>query len=130
MGAGTLRDLFDEQFYQNLEGGILESFGRLFKNDLKLFVYPLLDPSGEITTVRTLHVASGLRKLFEYLIDRGNIEQLDNFNRDYLHIFSREVLDRIKQGDPSWEGMVPGAVVDVIKRNAFFDYQPALAVSA
>src|SRR5262249_39152173 len=43
MGAGSLRELFDEQFYAHLDGGILESFGRLFKNDLKLFVYPLLD---------------------------------------------------------------------------------------
>ena len=130
MGAGSLRELFDEHFYQNLEGGILESFGRLFKNDLKLFVYPLLDPSGEITTVRTLHVASGLRKLFEYLSDRGNIEQLDNFNRDYLHIFSRDILDRIRKGDASWEAMVPAVVADVIKRNAYFDYQPSLAESA
>ena len=63
-------------------------------------------------------------------IDRGNIEQLDNFHRDYLHIFSREVLDKIKEGDPSWEAMVPDAVVDVIKRNAFFDYRAALAASA
>ena len=130
MGAGSLRELFDEHFYQNLEGGILESFGRLFKNDLKLFVYPLLDPSGEITTVRTLHVASGLRKLFEYLSDRGNIEQLDNFNRDYLHIFSRDILERIRKADASWEAMVPAVVAEVIKRNAYFDYQPSLAESA
>jgi hypothetical protein len=34
MGAASLRDLFDEKYYAALEGGILESFGRLFKNDL------------------------------------------------------------------------------------------------
>src|SRR4029079_19602699 len=38
MGAGSLRELFDEQFYTHLNCGILESFGRLFKNDLKLFI--------------------------------------------------------------------------------------------
>lgn len=129
MGAGSLRELFDEQFYSHLDGGILESFGRLFKNDLKLFVYPLLDASGEVTTVRTLHVASGLRKLFEYLADRGCIEQLDNYNRDYLHIFSRDILQKIKTCDPSWEAMVPAGVADAIKRNAFFDYH-AMAASA
>ena len=49
---GSLRELFDEQFYANLEGGILESFGRLFKNDLKLYIYPLLDrKTGELTTL-------------------------------------------------------------------------------
>src|SRR4029077_19432788 len=40
MGAASLRDLFDEKYYARLEGGTLESFGRLFKNDLKLYIYP------------------------------------------------------------------------------------------
>jgi len=42
-GVPSLKELFDERFYENLEGGILEAFGRLFKNDLKLFIYPLKD---------------------------------------------------------------------------------------
>lgn len=130
MGAGSLRELFEEQFYAGLDGGILESLGRLFKNDLKLFIYPLLETSGELTTVQTLHVAPGLRKLYEHLVDRGCIEQLENFHREYLPILSREILKRIKACDPSWEQMVPGGVADVIKRNAFFDYQPSVAISA
>ena len=40
MGVPTLREIFDEKYYADLEGGILESFGRLFKNDLKLYAYP------------------------------------------------------------------------------------------
>src|SRR5262249_34494582 len=36
LGAGSLLTLFEEQYYADLDGGILESFGRLFKNDLKL----------------------------------------------------------------------------------------------
>ena len=43
MGVPTLRELFEETYYADLEGGILESFGRLFKNDLKIYAYPLLD---------------------------------------------------------------------------------------
>src|SRR5258708_40345876 len=66
MGAGSLCELFDEKYYAGLDGGILESFGRLFKNDLKLYIYPLLDrKTGELTTVENLHVAPELRKLFE-----------------------------------------------------------------
>ena len=44
MGVATLREIFEEKYYTHLAGGILESFGRMFKNDLKLYVYPLLDP--------------------------------------------------------------------------------------
>jgi hypothetical protein len=131
MGAGSLREIFDEQFYADLDGGILESFGRLFKNDLKLFIYPLLEQAtGELTTVQTLEVASGLRKLYEYLVDRGCIEQLENFHREYLSILSREILNRIKTGDASWEQMVPSGVAEVIKQNGFFEYRPPVAISA
>ncbi|MDX2170039.1 MAG: TonB-dependent receptor [Deltaproteobacteria bacterium] len=123
MGAGSLRELFDEQFYGDLDGGILESFGRLFKNDLRIFVYPLLDQaSGAVTTVDTLAVAPGLRKLFEFLVERGCIEALDSFHPEYLRIFSRDVLKRIRSRDPSWEAMVPDGVAEDIKRNGFFEY--------
>jgi hypothetical protein len=131
MGAGSLRELFDEQFYTHLDGGILESFGRLFKNDLKLYVYPLLDRAngGALTTVENLEVAPHLRKLFAYLVERGCVAPLDNYNPEYLSILSREILKKIKAGDPSWEPMVPSGVAEVVKRSGFFDYHP-LAASA
>jgi len=100
-------------------------------HDLKLFVYPLLDQStGALATVGSLEVSPGLRKLYEYLVDRGCIEQLDNFNPDYLRIFSRDILKKIKASDPSWETMVPAGVAEVIKRNAFFEYRPSHAAMA
>ena len=48
MGVPTLREIFEEKYYTHLAGGILESFGRMFKNDLKLYVYPLLDPDAGV----------------------------------------------------------------------------------
>jgi hypothetical protein len=54
MGVANLLDLFNEKYYTELEGGILESFGRLFTKDLRLYVYPLRDPAtGTIKTVET-----------------------------------------------------------------------------
>ena len=55
--------------------------------------------TGELTTVQNLHVAPELRKLYEYLVERGGIEQLDNYNPAYLPIFSRDVIQQIKAGD-------------------------------
>ncbi len=117
MGAASLRDLFDEKWYTHLEGGILESFGRLFKNDLKLYIYPLLDPAtGDLTAVQNLEVAPDLRKLYEYLVERGRIEQLSNFTDKYLPIFSRDVLQKIRDSDLAWEDMVPPEVSEGAKR--------------
>ena len=125
MGASSLRDLFEEKYYAALEGGILESFGRLFKNDLRLYIYPLLEKAtGSLTTVDNLVVPGRLRKLYEYLVDSGLIKQLENVNRDYLPIFSRDALSRIRAGDPTWETMVPPEVAAVIKHRRFLGYRP------
>ncbi|MEM1294875.1 MAG: TonB-dependent receptor [Verrucomicrobiota bacterium] len=123
MGIGSLRELFDEKYYTSLEGGILESFGRLFKGDLKLYIYPLKDTSsGELTTIDNLDIAEDLQKLYGYLIDRGCIEQLENYDESCLQVFSRDVLAKIAKDDSSWEAMVPGEVAGVIKERGYFGY--------
>jgi hypothetical protein len=128
MGAASLRQLFDQKYYHQLEGGILESFGRLFKNDLRLYIYPLLDAkTGALTTIDNIDVETNLRKLFGYLVDNGFIRQLENVNTDYLRIFSRDALHKIRTGDASWETMVPPEVAEVIKRRRFLGYRPTAA---
>jgi hypothetical protein len=123
MGVPSLIDLFDEKNHAQLPGGILESFGRLFKNELKLYVYPL-QPSGDddLKTVDNVSVGSELQPLYDYLAGRGSFVDLDNFRPECLPIFSRDVLRRIAASDESWESMVPPAVAELIKRRAFFGY--------
>ena len=116
MGVGTLREIFDEKYYTDLEGGILESFGRLFKNALKLYVYPLQETAkGPLITAETLDVAPNLQPLYEYLFKNNGIEGLQNVDKTCLPIFSRKVLAKMRQGDASWEIMVPPQVSRLIK---------------
>jgi hypothetical protein len=123
MGVPSLVDLFDERNHAQLPGGILESFGRLFKNGLKLYVYPHRPtPDDELRTVNDIKVGADLQPLYDYLYGRGSFVHLDNFRPDYLPIFSRDVLRRIAMQDDSWETMVPEQVADLIKRRAFFGY--------
>jgi hypothetical protein len=123
LGAASLIELFDEKYYTALPGGILESFGRLFKNDLKVFVYPLRQhQTDELTTVDNLQVAPELRKLYGYLADRGSFVKLDNYDPEFLSIFSRDVLKRIAAHDESWEQMVAPQVAEIIKKRGFFGY--------
>ncbi len=124
MGAASLVELFDEKYYAQLDGGILESFGRLFKNDLKLYIYPLLDRADrQIDHGRKPASGPELRKLYEYLVEKGCIEQLDNYNPAYLPIFSRDVIEQIKSGNPAWSDHVPSEVAEVIRRRGFFGYR-------
>lgn len=121
MGVASLMELFDEQYYKELEGGILEAFGRLFTKDLRIYVYPLRDgASGQLKTVDNVEMPSTLRHLFRHLVEGGRIKQLDNFDESILHIFSRDVLKRIKQNDGSWESMVPAEVAKMVKTRRLF----------
>ena len=136
MGIPSLRDLFDEKYYENLEGGILESFGRLFKSDLKLYIYPERNnETGGLITVPKMKVAPHLQNLYNHLVENEFIQALDFFDRKYLHIFSRDVLNRIANCDSSWEEMVPPAVAQTIKARGYFGYNkdacaaPQLAAS-
>ncbi len=125
MGAASILDLFSEQFYSGLEGGILEAFGRLFTRNLRIYVYPLLDQaSGELKTAESIEIPSDLKNLYQHLIDRGRIISLSDFDRSVLTIFSRDVLRRIKEQDKSWEAMVPPEIAETIKARRFFGYQP------
>src|SRR6266404_1984544 len=123
MGLPSVSELFDEKYYAELPGGILENFGRLFKNDLKVYVYPLQRQEGdELQTIRTLKVNPELQLLYDYLVRRGSFVQRDNFNPEYLSIFSRDVLKRIASGDESWDEMVPPQVAAIIRERGFFGY--------
>jgi hypothetical protein len=125
MGAASLQELFTEQYYAGLEGGILEAFGKLFTKDLRIYVYPLRDEAtGVLSTVQNVEMPADLLSLYRYLVDRGRIKQLDNFDESLLHIFSRDVLRRIKD-DADWECMVPSEIAEVIKRRRFFGYRGA-----
>ena len=120
MGLASLVDLFQEQYYSGLEGGILEAFGKLFTKDLRIYVYPLRDQStGLLGTVESVEMPEDLRSLYRYLVERGRIKQLGNFDESVLHIFSRDVLRRIRD-DEEWESMVPSEVAEVIRRRRFF----------
>lgn len=124
MGVPTLHEIFEEKYYADLEGGILESFGRLFKNELRLYVYPFKDPAtGDVTTTETLRVAPHLKHLYAYLMENRYIQGLRDIDERCLPIFSQDILARIKAGDPAWEEMVPDRVARIIKERRLLGYQ-------
>jgi len=123
LGASSLLDLFDEKYYSELDGGILEAFGRLFKNDLTCYVYPAKDAkTGKLTTTKNIRVAEELKNLYKYLQARGGIVPISDYEERCLDIHSGKVLDLIKNEDSSWEKMVPAEVGKVIKDRCYFGF--------
>ncbi len=127
MGVPTLREVFNDKYYTDLSGGILESFGRLFKHDLKLYVHPLLDPhAGALISATNLRVEPHLRHLHAYLVENRLIQGLRDIDERNLPIFSRDVLAKIKSGEAGWEDQVPDAVAGIIKDRGLLGYRRRL----
>jgi hypothetical protein len=139
MGINNLLEIFNEKYYENLEGGILESFGRLFRNAVKLYVYPMkqeayaryiIDSSGDssnhtgasnvLINAKNVRIAEHLSSLYAHLLENRYIESIAGFDPDILGIFSRDVLKKIKGEDATWEQMVPAPVAQAIKRRGLF----------
>src|SRR5436190_4437586 len=75
IGVGVLSmfELIDVKYYTQLPGGMLENFGRLFKNDLKVYVYPLQrSTTDELETIATVKVKPDLQPLYDYLVRRDS----------------------------------------------------------
>ena len=121
LGVPTLLQIFNEEYYDDLDGGILESFGRLFKNDLRLYVCPSLDrESGELISVRNLRVNENLQHLYLHLLENGHIRELQDINSRHLSIFSHDVLEKIRLGKTDWTDMVPETVASIIREKHLF----------
>ena len=120
LGVPSLYDLFDEKYYVNLEGGILEGLGRLFKKGVQLYVYPTLDMQGKLLHAASFPVQPHLSALYDYLLENHFIVPLDSCHPEYLTITSLDVVTKIKKSDPTWKTMVPTEVVDLIKERKLF----------
>jgi hypothetical protein len=126
LGTPALRELFEEKYYTDLDGGILESFGRLFKSGVKLYVYPCRDSeSDRLITAHNLDVAPNLKLLYAFLRESGLLRAIENVDESRLHIFPEDARALIERGDPTWEEMVPAEAARIIKEQALFGYRPS-----
>ena len=123
IGIVRLRDVFDEKFYTDLPGGLMESLGQLFKNGAKMYVYPSLDrQTGKLTTIENLDVAPHLRHLYAHLVENKFLENIPHYNPAALAIYSGDVLEKIKAGDETLVNLIPPALFDVIKTKKLFGW--------
>lgn len=122
LGVPALAEVFEPSYYSDLDGGILEGLGRLFKGDVRLYVYPWLDPHGNLVTADNFEVKPALKHLYAHLRESGAIRPMDRFHDEFLKIRAREVLSKIRAGDKSWRDSVPGEVADIIAARRLFGH--------
>lgn len=116
LGLPTFLEIFDEKYYAHLDGGILESIGRLFKKNVRLYVYPKLNSQTQaLKRVFSETRHHPLAPFIEYLRARGQIVDLPIIDKGCLRLDSRAVADKIARGDADWMDYVPKSVAAIIQ---------------
>ncbi len=121
LGVDNLINMFEEKYYRNLNGGIMEAFGIMFTRNIKFFLYPYQpNDKTKLLNSKNIPIHPRIKGLYNYLYSNGKIQDLD-YNKEILHIFSKDVLKKIKSCENgTWENMVPKGVADIIKKNSLF----------
>ena len=128
MGVYNLIQIFNEKYYRNLSGGILEAFGKLFYRDLKVYMYPYHDQeTGEYINSENLKVPPRMKELYKFFNNNGKLVNIDDFDAEILDIFSRTVLKMIVNSDDGWEQMLPKGIAETIKAKKLFGYSKSKA---
>lgn len=121
MGVNNLVDIFDTKYYTHLSGGILEAFGKLFFKDLRVYLYPMLDKeSGELVNSENLKVHPRMKELYKFFKYNGRVIDIEDYDPEVLHIFSREVLRMIEAGEPGWSELLPPGIAELMEEMNLF----------
>ncbi|RAJ07055.1 TonB-dependent receptor [Arenibacter echinorum] len=125
MGVNNLVDIFDEKYYRHLSGGILEAFGKLFFKDLKVYLYPMRnEETGQIMTSNTIKVHPRMKELYKFFKYNGKVMDIIDYDPEILHVFSRDVLKKIINGEEGWESVLPEGIAEIIKKKKLFIRKP------
>ena len=139
-GLNNLVNIFKEDYYPRMEGGILEAFGILFKDNARIYAYPIEKENFErygqqvgigdnvevevaeedLVTIENLLVADNLRNLYKYIRENGFLETIEDCDRRNMKLFSRDVYEQVKTRKEGWQECLPDCVADMIENQALW----------
>lgn len=114
--------LFAEKYYEGLEGGILEAFGKLFSDNTNVYVYPTIR-NGKLISLDTVDVDSNLQHLLKHLTSNGAMVSADIQDVRNLDISAREVVKELPNGRGDWEQKLPQLVTKSIIDKGLFGFK-------
>jgi hypothetical protein len=122
-GAKILERALREEYYEKLDGGLLEGLGRLFKRRVRFVVYPSRQTDRDaLLTAENIEVSPAIRHLLRYLLETGQVDPLREYREEHAGVTAAVVLADLQSGGRSWETHVPGVVVDLIKERRLFGH--------
>jgi hypothetical protein len=124
MGVNSFVEVFDEYYYKDLSGGILEAFGKMFYNNLKVYLYPMKNEKGQIVTSNNLKLHPRMKDFYKFFKYNGKVVDIFDYEPEFLDVFSREILKQIKNNETGWDQHLPDGIREMIIKNGMFGYEP------
>ena len=122
MGVDNLIKVFDEKYYSLLTGGVMEAFGKLFKKEIEIYLYPMLKDKKLINS-NNLQVNDNMKNLYNFFKDNNKIKDIVDYDKKLLNIFSQQVLLEIQNKKGGWENKLPKTISKLIKEKKLFGYK-------
>ena len=122
MGVDNLIKVFDEKYYSLLTGGVMEAFGKLFKKEIEIYLYPMLKDEKLINS-NNLQVNDNMKNLYNFFKDNNKIKDIVDYDKKLLNIFSQQVLLEIQNKKGGWENKLPKTISKLIKEKKLFGYK-------
>ena len=126
MGVNSFVDVFDENYYKDISGGILEAFGKMFYNNLKVYLYPMKNDQGDIVTSNNLKLHPRMKDFYKFFKYNGKVVDIYDYELEYLDVFSREILKQIKNNEKGWDQHLPEGISEMIVKNKMFGFDPGI----
>ena len=126
MGVNSFVDVFDENYYKDISGGILEAFGKMFYNNLKVYLYPMKNDQGDIVTSNNLKLHPRMKDFYKFFKYNGKVVDIYDYELEYLDVFSREILKQIKNNEKGWDQHLPEGISEMIVKNKMFGFDPCI----
>lgn len=119
LSIGLLNELFKPKWSESLAGGLLESFGRLFKEGVTLHVFPWKNrKTGELVTAESFQAPADSVHLYRHFLDNGKIVGVPFEDDRLLSSTGRDVCRMILADDAGWHDLVPELAWTMAKRHA------------
>jgi hypothetical protein len=119
LSIGLLNELFKPKWSEKLAGGLLESFGRLFKQGVTLQVFPWKNRrTGELVTAETFEAPTDSVHLYRHFVENGRIQGVARCDETLLAHTGRDVCRMILSGDERWRDLVPQVAWPMAERHA------------
>ena len=124
IGVNNFIEIFKEDYYSDLSGGILEAFGKMFYNNLKVYLYPAKNPESDtVINSNNLRLHPRMKDFYKFFKYNGKIVDVFDYEEEYLRIFSRDILAQIKESKSGWENQLPEGISEMIIKNQMFGYK-------